>query len=105
MTGAERAQVKALQRERKLRVLDHLARNGESSLAALSDAAQASEQETRAIVMRLIRADVVRNTRFRAGTETRYELWSQTIARLKAKQRPARDYPPEPVVATGWTVA
>lgn len=105
MNAEERARVKALQRERKLRVLDHLSRHGESSLAALADAADATEQETRAIVMRLIRSDVVRNTRHRGGKETRYELWSQTIARLKAKERPAREYEPEVAVASGWTVA
>ncbi len=89
MKAVEAARAEA--RARKLAVLEYLRRHGEASLAEIMGAVGCDEQQASAALMRLTRADVVRNTnasRDKKREQARYELWEHAVARMRGRPQP-----------------
>lgn len=99
MRAVEIARAEA--RARKVAVLEYLRRHGEATLREIMSAVDCSELEAQSALMRLTRADIVRNTnagRDKKREEARYELWEHAIARMRGRPQPnVRGWREEPL--------
>lgn len=83
-------------------------RVGETTIPAIAEECDATERDVQTALMVLVRSGLVRNTnagRDKKAELPRYELWEQTIARMRDRSTPSSQREMRERPARGWLVA